>query len=141
MLRTFGASDAGVEGPVLDRLLAYAWPGNVRELRNVVARATALSVPGTPFARMPIVVRPDAAPPAELLARADVPYHEAKDALLARFDREYCADALARARGNVSQAARVAGLERKYFYKVLERAGLRSGSQEAAGEGGEGRES
>jgi DNA-binding NtrC family response regulator len=80
---------------------------------------------------MPVSVRADASPEPEPLARADVPYHEAKDALLARFDREYCTDLLARANGNVSQAARIAGLERKYLYKVLERAGLRAPSSGA----------
>ena len=30
-----------------------------------------------------------------------------------------------RAGGNLSQAARIAGLERKFLYKLLERAGLR----------------
>ena len=41
-----------------------------------------------------------------------------------RFDRAYCTDLLKRANNNISQAARLAGLERKYLYKVLERAGL-----------------
>ena len=50
-------------------------------------------------------------------------YFPSKDALLARFDHEYCTDLLRRAGGNLSQAARTAGLERKYLYKVLERAG------------------
>jgi len=126
MLASHGALDAEVAGPSLDRLLAYAWPGNVRELRNVIARAAALSLPGAKFAEMPVVLRADANAEPEPLARADVPYHEAKDALLARFDREYCTDLLRRGGGNLSQAARIAGLERKYLYKVLERAGLRA---------------
>ncbi|MBS2014161.1 MAG: sigma 54-dependent Fis family transcriptional regulator [Deltaproteobacteria bacterium] len=129
MLRSHGADDAHVGGPSLERLLAYAWPGNVRELRNVIARAAALATPGAKFTEMPVVVRADAsAMDPEPLGRADVPYHDAKDALLARFDREYCTDLLRRANGNLSQAARLAGLERKYLYKVLERAGLRSSS-------------
>ncbi len=123
MLRAHGASDASVVGPSLDRLLAYAWPGNVRELRNVMARAAALAAPGAKFSEMPVVVRAEAAAEPEPIARADVPYHEAKDELLARFDREYCTDLLRRAGGNLSQAARLAGLERKYLYKVLERSG------------------
>ena len=76
---------------------------------------------------MPIVLRADVDGVAT--ARADRPYHEAKDALLERFDREYCTDLLERAGGNVSEAARIAGLERKYLYKVLERAGLRSSDE------------
>ncbi len=109
MLRAQGASDADVAGPSLDRLLAYAWPGNVRELRNVIARAAALALPGAKFAEMPVVVRVEATAEPEPLARADVPYHDAKDALLARFDHEYCTDLLRRAGGNLSQAARLAG--------------------------------
>ena len=128
MLRAHGASDDHVEGPLLDRLLGHAWPGNERELRNVIARAAALSLPGAKFSEMPIVVRPAGDDAPAPLARADVPYHEAKDALLARFEQEYCTDLLARANGNISQAARIAGLERKHLYKVLERAGLRTPS-------------
>ncbi len=125
MLRAHRPDEVDVSGPSLDRLLSYAWPGNVRELRNVIARAAALSLPDATFSEMPVVLRADATGDPEPLARADVPYHDAKDALLARFDNEYCTDLLRRANGNLSQAARLAGLERKYLYKVLERAGLR----------------
>ncbi|MDF2696855.1 MAG: Nitrogen regulation protein NtrC, partial [Labilithrix sp.] len=130
MLRAQGVSDEGVEGPALERLMSYGWPGNVRELRNVVARAVALAPRGASFSQMPITVRGDMAPEAAPPIRADVPYHDGKDALVARFDREYCTDLLRRVGGNLSQAARLAGLERKYLYKVLERAGLRTSAAE-----------
>jgi DNA-binding NtrC family response regulator len=125
-LRANGAGDQDVAGPALERLRAYAWPGNVRELRNVIARAAALARPGAGFAEMPVVLSARGGAPAEPpLARADVPYHEAKEALLTRFDRDYMTDLVQRAGGNLSQAARTAGIERKHLYKVLERAGLR----------------
>jgi DNA-binding NtrC family response regulator len=126
-LRAAGASTEGVEGPPLERLRSYGWPGNVRELRNVVTRAATLAPPGASFDRMPLLFRPSTANIAgaePTLARADVPYHDAKAALLERFDKEYLGDLLRRAGDNLSQAARIAGLERKYLYKLLERASL-----------------
>jgi DNA-binding NtrC family response regulator len=125
-LRKNGFSDAGVGGPGLERLLAYGWPGNVRELRNVITRAVALAPTGAAFASLPLLLRAGAAGAAAEapLGRADVPYHDAKASLLARFEKEYLADLLRRAEGNLSQAARIAGLERKYLYKVLERADM-----------------
>ena len=113
-----------VGGPSLARLLDYGWPGNVRELRNVIARAVALAPPGASFEQMPLMLRPGSLVAPEPLARADVGYHEAKDALLARFEREYFTDLLRRAGGNLSHAARIAGLERKFLYRLLERAGV-----------------
>jgi DNA-binding NtrC family response regulator len=124
-LRAASAKADGIEGAPLDRLVAYGWPGNVRELRNVVTRAMALSPPGAAFAEMPILLRSaggEGAP--EPTASADVPYHQAKDAFLTRFERDYLTDLLRRSGDNLSQAARIAGLERKYLYRVLERAGL-----------------
>ena len=60
---------------------------------------------------------------------ADRPFHEAKDEIVDRFEREYLTDLVQRAGGNLSQAARIAGLERKFLYKLLERAGLRGDRQ------------
>jgi DNA-binding NtrC family response regulator len=125
-LTAAGASAEGVEGPVLQRLEAYGWPGNVRELRNVITRAVTFAPRGAPFGKMPILLNPQSSPSAETTptARADQPYHDAKSALIDRFEREYLSDLMKRAGDNISQAARLAGLERKYLYKLLERAGL-----------------
>ncbi len=126
-----GAPSAATElrGPGLDKLLAYGWPGNVRELRNVIARAVALAPPAATFKEMPILLRAASTtsppPTGAAPARADRPFHEAKDELITRFEREYLADLLVRHGDNLSEAARVAGLERKYLYKLLEKAGLR----------------
>jgi DNA-binding NtrC family response regulator len=115
-----------VGGPALERLERYHWPGNVRELRNVIARAVALSGPGDDFQSLPILLRPTMASPDDAPTfRADRPFHEAKDEVVARFEREYLTDLVRRAEGNLSEAARIAGLERKFLYKLLERAGLR----------------
>jgi DNA-binding NtrC family response regulator len=122
-----GSPITEVGGRNLERLIAYHWPGNVRELRNVITRAVALAPAGARFDDLPIMLRPSSsADAAEPAVRADRPYHDAKEDLLRRFDADYLGDLMRRAAGNVSQAARLAGLERKYLYKLLERAGLRS---------------
>jgi DNA-binding NtrC family response regulator len=125
-----------VGGTALERLQRYHWPGNVRELRNVITRAVALAGPDDDFQSLPFVLRPTAAAPEAQTARADRPFHEAKDDVIARFEREYLADLVQRAGGNLSQAARAAGLERKFLYKLLERNGLRA-KAEPDGDGGD----
>jgi DNA-binding NtrC family response regulator len=119
-----------VGGAAMERLERYHWPGNVRELRNVITRAVALAGPDDDFQSLPYVLRPTTAAPETVIARADRPFHEAKDELVAKFEREYLSDLVQRAGGNLSQAARIAGLERKFLYKLLERNGLRQKSAE-----------
>jgi len=122
-----------VGGAALDRLERYHWPGNVRELRNVITRAVALAGPDDDFQSLPFVLRPTVAAPegtSGMSFRADRPFHEAKDEFVAKFEREYLSDLVTKAGGNLSQAARIAGLERKFLYKLLERAGLRSGQRD-----------
>jgi len=128
LVRRFLAAHGWADGALapsanLDRLAAYHWPGNVRELRNVIARAVALSAPATPFEKMPVLLRSSAAAPAGR-AQADRPFHEAKDELVGRFEREYLEDLMRRSGGRMTEAARRAGLERKYLYRLLERVGI-----------------
>ena len=118
-----GAAGEVSAGGNLDRLTGYHWPGNVRELRNVIARAVALSAPGTPFEKMPVLLRASPSAPGDRV-QADRPFHEAKDELVGRFEREYLEDLMRRSSGRMAEAARRAGLERKYLYRLLERVGI-----------------
>jgi DNA-binding NtrC family response regulator len=52
---------------------------------------------------------------------AELPYSEAKRKLLALFDETYTRDLLRRASGNMSEAARRAGLDRSNFRRLLKR--------------------
>ncbi len=111
----------------LERLHRYSWPGNVRELRNVIGRAKALAPKDAPFGEMPILLRKGGQTnaPSSAAVTAERPFHEVKAEVLAEFERAYLKDLVSRADGNISAAARIAGVERKHLYKLLERAGLR----------------
>jgi len=121
-----GRPEDDVRSENLNRLRVYHFPGNVRELRNIITRAVALSAPGTAFAELPILLAGTTAKnDTEWVARADRPFSEAKSELLTRFERDYLKDLMLRAQDNVSQAARISGVDRKHLYRLLESAGLR----------------
>ncbi len=92
---------------------SHQWPGNVRELRNYLERTLALfGLPDTPTT-----------PTQD--ADAELPLKEARDACVRRFEREYLESILARHDGNVTAAARAAGVDRAHFYRLLWRYDLR----------------
>ena len=107
-------------GPTSSLLFAHDWPGNVRELRNALERALALSPDATDFAALKLSLEPGGAGEDPLGVRTDLPFAEAKRALLDAFERRYLRDLLARTEGNVSAAAREAGLDRKHFRSLAQ---------------------
>jgi DNA-binding NtrC family response regulator len=111
---------------------AYHWPGNVRELRNVVLRA----IPFCAGHLVDLQALPDAlrsAPPSGSASReapglpqpsASLTYHEAKEQLVEAFEARYLEDLLERCDGNLSKAARDAGVDRKTIARMLKRHGI-----------------
>jgi len=98
-------------------LTAHDWPGNVRELRNVVERAIALGVelsPGLIGGVHTSLVPVD----------PSLPFREAKSQLVDAWERDYVAAVLASCEGNVSLAARRAGMDRAYLHRLLKKHGL-----------------
>ncbi|HEY7957490.1 MAG TPA: sigma 54-interacting transcriptional regulator [Polyangia bacterium] len=116
---------AGISESNWQGLAAHPWPGNVRELRNFIERTLAVSggvsgdggaetagpQPSAPLAETN-------APLAIDLARAFI---EAREELLAHFEKSYLEAMLAKHGGNISRAARAAGLDRMHFKRLLQR--------------------
>jgi transcriptional regulator with GAF, ATPase, and Fis domain len=112
-----------LDAPSLAVLTGHGWPGNVRQLRNVLAQAVALGGAGAPVIRPDELVAPAAlVTPSSLL---NLPYKEAKGKMVDRFTRDYVEALLARHGGNVSAAAREAGLDRNWLVALARRHGLR----------------
>ncbi len=106
----------------LEVLAAYPWPGNVRELENVVRRMAAVAAGNR--------LEPEDLPD-EILSEAGyrdrVPprgFLDLREAHVAAFERDYLTRLLRRTGGDVSRAAREAGLPRGSLYRLLKRHGL-----------------
>jgi DNA-binding NtrC family response regulator len=98
-------------------LRSHDWPGNVRELRNVIERAVRLGTEPELGGG-----QPGKAP--HVGADASTPFKEAKESLVAAFERDYLADLMRRFGGNVSVAARESGIGRAYLHRLLKKYGL-----------------
>jgi transcriptional regulator with GAF, ATPase, and Fis domain len=107
----------------IEALDRYHWPGNVRELENLVHRALLLS--SDPVVSVPpqwLVDDPAASPtPRPSDDCFDLSLMEAKARVLDQFERVYLSRALAQSGGNVSDAARRSGKERRAFGKLLKK--------------------
>jgi transcriptional regulator with GAF, ATPase, and Fis domain len=116
---------------VYEEMRCHDWPGNVRELRNYVERRVVLEHhvgslgSGHPGSHPGAETRSEP-PKAPRAIDVDLPFKEAKDQVIADFERAYLAELLRWAGGNVSKAARKAQLDRMHLHRLFQRHGLRS---------------
>ncbi|HEY8054386.1 MAG TPA: sigma-54 dependent transcriptional regulator [Terriglobales bacterium] len=96
----------GFTAAAIERLMACDWPGNVRELENIIERAVALAdSPTLDVADIRLELTPPSPPtPGGALLPAGW--------TLEQWEQQVIRDALRRANGNKSQAARLLGLSR-----------------------------
>jgi len=117
-----GRADHHVFGPAaIAAMRAQRWSGNVRELRNVVERALALGQVSFDTG----LDTPERASVAGASGEQLLPYSEARADALARFEKEYLERLVAFAGDNVSEAARLAKMDRPWLGQLLRRHGLR----------------
>jgi two-component system, NtrC family, response regulator HydG len=119
----------------LEAMTEYTWPGNVRELENAVLHAIAL--------RRGESIGPESLPPqisgrgrsntGSLIGSAIdddgdelVGLTEAKRRASAAFEKRYLMRVMEKAKGSVSEGARLAGLDRTNFRRLLQRHGIDS---------------
>jgi len=101
-----------------EALLRERWPGNVRQLKNVMERLTALH-PGGVLG--PEDLEEDTPKSEAVSSLSALPWKDAREQYLSSFETSYAHAVLTRCGGNVSAAAREAGVDRKTFYALLKR--------------------
>jgi len=112
----------------LAALEAHDWPGNVRELKNVLERAVSLAPEERELDALVLgLSESERSGPGGEAESDSLSFREAKFRLVAAWEYDYLTALLARADGNVSRAARDAGLDRPYLHRLLKKHGLGSG--------------
>jgi len=107
-----------LESVVADLLVRYDWPGNIRELRNVLERAVILAN-GEPLTIEDFALEVDDAP----IPDGSIDDAPASGGLLAH-EKQMILDALAKAHGNKTDAARFLKITRRRLYSRMKVHGL-----------------
>ena len=129
-----------IENDAIDAMMNYDWPGNVRELLNVIERACSLTradsiqrkdMPEHVSGVRIVSVAPETqtAEPA-IEPAVDQAFKDAKEAWNSQFERTYLAEIIERNDGNITRAAKDAGLDRKHLRRLLKKHNLHGDSAE-----------
>jgi len=117
-----GATPLRLSPDAMRALMAHSWPGNVRELQNLMERIVSLAVPGQEITAADLPDKLSSlGTPASPAVDIDQPFHEAKEKAIEAFERAYLEALLARHGGNISEAARHAGIDRKTIHRMLKK--------------------
>jgi len=133
LLRTFGKDSKEepmqIDADLMRALCAHDWPGNVRELRNVLERAwhltralgqTKLTMAGVPLASIQPTTESTQISGGPSF-NAQLSFRENKARWEEYFERRYVRWLLEHADGNISLAARMADMDRKYLHKLIKK--------------------
>jgi DNA-binding NtrC family response regulator len=109
----------------------YDWPGNVRELRNVLERGALMQETGN-TSWLDFMAQPQQKPEEGTAPTTSVGalvvvmnYHEAKDRVLADFERFYFAEIMKEVGFDMKAAEQRTGLSMQSLYRLLKKNGLR----------------
>ncbi len=103
---------------------SQSWPGNVRELRNAVMRSISLGSPidfRSTLESIQLPPRNDE----PLAIDLSVPLKTSRDALADEFEKRYLQAALVQSGGNISKAAQIAGVSRKFIQRAMKKHDIR----------------
>ena len=112
--QSMGKPPKGVTDEAVELLRSYDWPGNVRELENAIERAM-------------VVGQGNRIRPEDLPLRVEQEAVRPRNRSLESLESAHIARVLREESGNVSQAARVLGIDRGTLYNKIKKYGIPSG--------------
>lgn len=116
-----GRKFQGASPAALDALAHYPFAGNIRELENKLHHAMVVS-PGEWIEPEDLGLPIQAAVAGQLDLQQ--PFRELKAVAVAQFEKHYIIELMTATGGNVAQAARQAGIDRKNIWALLKRYGI-----------------
>ncbi len=123
-VHSMGRGDFELNRQLMARFASYHWPGNVRELRNLIERALAGADVDPRPPTEAAATKPRPVPAGGELT--DLPFKEAKERLVESFTKDYLVALLEKCDGNISQAAREAGIARNYVHRLVQKYSLKA---------------
>ncbi|NPA16386.1 sigma-54-dependent transcriptional regulator [Persephonella sp.] len=114
--KKYGKNVIGIKPEALELLIKYNWPGNVRQLESIVSKALILAENGGFIEKKDI--------DSEIRVSEDefpLEYKKAKRESTNSFMKRYLSVLLSMTNGNVSQAAKLAKIERQSLQKLLKK--------------------
>ncbi|MBV8551894.1 MAG: sigma-54-dependent Fis family transcriptional regulator [Acidobacteriaceae bacterium] len=124
--RDLGSLAKEISPAAIDRLLTHSWPGNVRELENTIERSLVLAPDEI---LQPADIRIEAPRNSHPVVSAQAPLLPEGETL-EHWEQMMIREALRRANGNKSQAARMLGLTRNALRYRLSQMGMETGPAE-----------
>jgi DNA-binding NtrC family response regulator len=129
--------DKTVAPELMSELQRRHWEGNIRELENFILQGILFSPDDV--IRYQDVGAPELCRPASAAldpALTAMPYKTAKESNLRQFNHGYIGSILTECKGNISQAARLCGLERQALQQIMRRYGIDAEKYRGNGNGG-----
>ncbi len=113
--KKLGKNIKGITPTALEILINYDWPGNVRQLKNTIEQAAVFASDEIDVIHLP----------QEIINTSEkkfsLEYKKAKEKYQQEFMIKYLKILLASSHGNISQAARIARIERQSLQKLLKK--------------------
>ncbi|AEG59785.1 sigma-54-dependent transcriptional regulator [Desulforamulus ruminis] len=104
----------------IELLQRYNWPGNVRELKNIIERAVALcETKEIMDGDLPERLNGKRGSLFQSAPNLEMPFHQAKSEWIETFEVKYLQGLLEKHGGNISEAARECGVDRKTIHRLL----------------------
>jgi DNA-binding NtrC family response regulator len=115
-----------ISSELMKMFMKMSWEGNVRELENAILR-------GILFSSTDVITSNDAGITEDKsreclvdLPVQELPYKEAKEQTLNIFNKNYISNLLSANGGNVTQAAKICGLERQALQQIMKRYAIKA---------------
>jgi DNA-binding NtrC family response regulator len=121
----FGRPVKPLTSEALRACVGHAWKGNVRQLKSAIEQALLLA-PGPEIGPGDLLADAGGETPAVALPGngAGLSFREAKDRVVATFERDFIVGALRRHGGNITKAAEEVGMYRQNFQQKMRELGI-----------------